>query len=83
MFKGRLIIVRKITIQDFAASSDVQLGQRVALMGMAVKQNGQSFVVGSAGGASSVRFREFIPLITMNMAKATIRNEMIVLRNTP
>jgi len=33
-------------------SSDVQFGQRTALTGIAVKQNGQSFVVGSAAGAS-------------------------------
>jgi hypothetical protein len=33
----------------------VQLGQRVAWMGIAVKQNGHGFVV--AGGAASCLFR--------------------------
>ncbi len=34
-------------------SSEVQLGQRLALIGIDEKQKGHSLVVGSAGGASS------------------------------
>lgn len=36
-------------------SSEVQLGQRVAIIAMVLKQNGHSLVVGSAGGATSFR----------------------------
>jgi hypothetical protein len=64
-------------------NSEVQLGQRVAWMGIAVKQKEQSLVVGTAGGASSCLFKRLILRITIKMAKATIRKLMIVLMNTP
>ena len=39
----------------YRGSSEVQFGQRVALMGMRVKQKGHSLVVGSGGGVSFSR----------------------------
>ena len=63
------------------AISDVQAEHRVALIGTAVKQRGQSFVIGAAAGAS--RRMLFTPLISMNKAKATIRKLMIELTNNP
>jgi len=36
---------------DYALTSDVQLGQRVAFMGIAEKQKGHSLVVGTAGAS--------------------------------
>ena len=41
----------------FAFRSEVQLGQRIAFIGILEKQYGHSFVVGAAAGAtSSLRF---------------------------
>jgi len=40
--------------RGYPGSSDVQCGQRTALMLMALAQNGQSRVVGSAGAGSFV-----------------------------
>ena len=65
------------------SSSEVQLGQRLALIGISVRQNGHSLVVGSSGGASSSRLRLFMPLISINTAKATIRKLTILLKKTP
>lgn len=65
------------------ASSDVQLGQRVAAIAIVDMQKGQSLVVGSAGGASSSRLRLFMLLISMNTAKATIRKLIIALKKIP
>jgi len=39
-------------MKDDYLISDVQCGQRVALIGMIVKQCGHSFVVGSAGAGA-------------------------------
>ena len=64
-------------------SSEVQFGQRLALIAMVEKQKGHSLVVGSAGGASSWRLRLFMPLISMNTAKATIVKLITALKNTP
>jgi hypothetical protein len=44
---------------DYALTSDVQLGQRVAFMGIVEKQKGHSLVVGTAD-ASSDRFMALI-----------------------
>jgi len=41
----------------YALTSDVQLGQRVAFMGIVEKQKGHSLVVGTAGAS---RFRALI-----------------------
>ena len=64
-------------------SCEVQLGQRVALMEISVMQNSHSLVVGSAAGASSLRLIEFMALMTMNTAMATIRKLITVLMNIP
>ncbi len=61
----------------------MQCGHRTALSGISVAQNPHSFVVGSAGGASSSRRRLFIPLITMNRAKAMMRKLTSELTKTP
>src|SRR5690242_20636182 len=61
--------------------SDVQFGQRVALIGMTLKQYGQSFVVGSAGGGAF--FRLLKPLMIRKITKATITKSITVCRNTP
>src|SRR5512139_145166 len=66
-----------------AQSCEVQFGQRLAGMGMAVQQKGHSFVVGAAAGAGASRFILFMPRITRKIAKATIRKLMMVLTNTP
>jgi hypothetical protein len=55
----------------------------VALSGIIERQWGQSLVVGSAGGASSCLFILFIPLMSMNTEKATIRKLMMVLKKAP
>lgn len=39
-------------LDRYFASGEVQFGQRVALMGIWVKQKGHSFVVGAAGAAT-------------------------------
>jgi len=56
--------------------SEVQLGHRVALIAMVLKQKGHSLVVGSAGGTASFRCRLLIPLISRKTAKATIKKLM-------
>ena len=66
---------------DFA-SSEVQWPHRVALMGMVIRQNAHSFVLGSAEGTSSSRFIRLMALISKNTATATIKKLMTELRNT-
>ena len=63
-------------------NSDVQLGQRVALSGMAEKQNGQSLVVVSAGRAS-LRLRWFMVFTSRNTQKTTITKLTTLLMNRP
>lgn len=63
--------------------SDVQWEQRVALMEMVEKQNGHSFVVGSSGSVSSLRFNWLIPRINRNTQKATMIKLIIVLIKIP
>src|SRR5579871_3869796 len=62
--------------RDYAAlNSEVQCGQRVALMGIVEAQYGHSFVVGAAAGASSLRLSWLMP--------RTRRKLIIVFTNTP
>src|SRR3989338_2336238 len=61
-------------------SSEVQLGQRVALREMLEKQNGQSLVVTAAGWAFCSLL---MALISRNTAKATIRKLTTELMNRP
>ena len=62
---------------------DVHMGQRTALMGISLAHWGQFLVVGSAGGASSLRLAAFMLLTSMKMAKATMRKLITVLMKTP
>lgn len=62
-------------------SCEVQLGQRVALIGICVKQCGHSLVVTSAGAGGA--FRRLAALTTRKMANAMIMKSMIVVMNTP
>ena len=62
---------------------EVQWGHFVALIGIDEKQYGQSFEVGTAGGAASCLLSLFIAFTSKKTAKATIRKVMTVLRNTP
>ncbi len=64
-------------------SSEVQLGQRVALRGMVEKHFGHSLVVVSTGRGSSLRRKRFICLMTRKMAKATITKSSIELIKAP
>ena len=68
-------------ILDHVFNSDVQFGQRVALMGIAVKQNEHSFVEGSGAGGSFLTLFTFF--ITRKTEKATMRKLIMVLINTP
>ena len=52
-------------------------------MAISVAQYGQSLVVGSAGGASSLRRMALMDLTSMKTAKATIRKLMTLLAKTP
>ena len=65
-----------------AVSCEVQWGQRLAWMGMVVKQKGHSLVLGSAAGCFS-RFMWLMPLMTRNTAKAMMIKLMMVLMKTP
>jgi len=65
------------------SSSEVQCGQRVALIGMLNRQYGQSLAVGSAGGASSFLLSMLICRMRRNTAKATMMKLMSVFTNTP
>src|ERR1035437_4710604 len=66
-------------------TSEVQCGQRVALIGIVEKQRGHSLVVGStaAGACSSRCFMVFIALMIRKMQNATIMKSMITLMNEP
>src|SRR5512137_913271 len=63
--------------------SDVQCGQRTALTGTAVAQNGQSFVAGAGAGASDFFFSLFMARMIRKRTKATIRKLMTALMNLP
>jgi hypothetical protein len=62
--------------------SDVQAGQRVALIEISVRQYGHVFVVTSAS-FSSFFSSLFIWWMKRKITSATIRKSMIVLRNKP
>jgi hypothetical protein len=64
-------------------SSDVQFGQRTALIGIAVKQKGQSLVVGAAGGTSFFRCIWLMIFTNKNTAKAIMRKVIMLLINKP
>jgi hypothetical protein len=66
---------------DRYLTSEVQCGQRVALIGICDRQCGQSLVVGAAG-ASSCFFsvKRLTCFINKKMAKATIKKSMTVFR---
>ena len=49
--QGLKLLFTLFSLFSFFYSSDVQFGQRVALMEIVVKQCGQSLVMGSAAGA--------------------------------
>ena len=67
----------------YRGSSEVQFGQRVALMGMRVKQKGHSLVVGAGGGVSFSR-RILLTIFTRkNSAAAMMRNVTILLMKSP
>jgi hypothetical protein len=52
---------------------EVQCGQRLAAIGIADTQKGQSFVVGAAAGASFSFLALFMVRMRRNTAKATMR----------
>jgi hypothetical protein len=66
-------------------NSEVQLGQREALMAILEKQNGQSLVVGAAAtfGASARRRMLLIARMRRKTAKATIKKVMMLLMKAP
>ena len=81
--RGRIYPDPATSSNDFASySAEVQCGQRVALIGIAVKQKGQSLVVGSAG-ASSCFSSLFIVRTSMKTANATMVKLTTELMNTP
>lgn len=53
----------------------------MAIRGIGLRQKGHSLVSGDGAGFS--RFNLFMPLITRNTAKATIKKLITVLRKTP
>jgi len=67
----------------YAPRDEVQFGHLVALMLIVEKQCGHSLVVGSFTGAGSSFFNLFIFLITINIAKATIKKLIMVLIKAP
>lgn len=62
-------------------NSEVQLGQRTALIGMIEKQKGHSFVTGTVGGVC--RFSLFTLLTRRNIEKDTIKKVTTVLIKSP
>ena len=66
-----------------AVSCEVQYGQRVAGMGMAVQQKAQSFVVGAAGGAAGLRWSLLACRMMMKITNAMIRKLTTVFTNWP
>ena len=65
----------------FYFNSDVQFGQRFALIEIALKQYGQSFVVGSVTRTGF--FSLLTDLMIRKITKATMVKSITVLRNTP
>ena len=65
------------------SSFEVQLGQRVAPIGMIVLQNGQSFVVTSAGASSLVSRILFTAFTIMKITNAIIMKLIMVMINAP
>jgi hypothetical protein len=66
-----------LPVLQAALSSEVQFGQRVALIGMLVKQYGQFLVAGTAGAASCLRIVRLKSRINKNITNATIRKLII------
>ncbi len=66
-----------------ALSSEVQCGQRVALMGMLKRQYEHSLVEGAAGAGFGWRCILLICRTSKKIANATIRKSITVLRNSP
>ena len=66
-----------------AVSSDVQFGQRIAVIGIVDMQKEHSLVVGSSSGASSSACILLIPLMSIKTAKATMRKLITVFIKTP
>jgi len=71
-------------------SSEVQFGQRVALMGIVLKHRGHSLVLGAAGAAAAACFAasrsRIFPIgrtIKKNTTAAIIRKVMITLMKKP
>ena len=69
-------------VGDYLLRSEVQFGQRVALMGMDEIQKGHSFVVASAG-PSSLGVSLLMLRIRKNKATATTKKLIIELMNRP
>ena len=65
-----------IRLRNYLPNSDVQCGQRVALIGMVVKQCGHSLVVGSAGGGAFLV--ALAALTIMKITKAILRKSFTV-----
>jgi hypothetical protein len=63
--------------------SDVHCGQRIAPIGISIKQNGHSLVVGSDAGSSSALWILFTLRMRRKTANATIKKVMIVLIKSP
>ncbi len=61
----------------------VQCGQRLALTGMEVAQNGHSLVLAGAGASAARRCMALIARISMNTANATMTKLIRLLRNIP
>src|SRR4030067_2639342 len=66
-----------------ALRSDVQWPHFFAWIGIVDRQCGQSFVVGTASGASSFFLRLLMPRTTKKMANAMMRKFTIVFTNIP
>ncbi len=67
----RAFILAFIKEENYAFNSDVQFGQRVALMEMVLMQCGHSLVVGSAGAGAF--FMLLADLTMRKITKAMIR----------
>jgi hypothetical protein len=61
----------------------VQAGQRTAWRGIAVKQNGQSFVVGAGREGAGALLRRLTCLTSRKIAKDTIRKSITLLAKRP
>src|SRR6516165_860317 len=67
----------------YFCKSEVQCGQRIALIGIELAQKGQSLVAGAASAAAAGFVNLFDHWTIRNTKKATIRKLMMVLRNCP